>query len=447
MDETKQVILNNWQKQVWFDEHRYTTLRIGRRGGKTTFSSLKMADFVSTHPNSIVYYVAPTYIQAKNIMWEMLKQYIPLHWIKEKKEAELKLVLANGSRIELKGADSEPDRLRGVRIDYLICDEIAFFRNWLNVWENVLRPTLIDSKGKALFISTPMGYNHFYDLYMKAFNDNKNYDEEYSSYHFTSYDNNYLDPKEIDKARNELDDDTFQQEFMAEFKKYSGMVLPYFKRELHFIPPIEIQPSWSFYRGIDFGWVHPSACAFITVSPEGKAYVYDEIKQAGMTNPEFANLIKQKSVGRSFTQTWGDSAAASDIREMNNYGLPVIPVSKSSGNHGEDFTKYKVRKMNQKIKSNNFYVFNNCPQTLFEIENWQYKQVTEGNIIREIPAKINDDLMDATSYAIVNIPEYFEATMNQPENSIYSPPDWASSLPNWSGQKRDGYNSYLKKNR
>lgn len=447
MEESKQVVLNNWQAKVWFDEHRYTTLRIGRRGGKTTFSALKMADFVSKHENSTVYYVAPTYIQAKNIMWEMLKQYIPAHWIKEKKEAELKLLMVNGSKIELKGADTEPDRLRGVRIDYLIGDEVAFFRNWLNVWENVLRPTLIDSKGKALFISTPMGYNHFYDLYMKGIKEGKKYDTEYSSYHFTSYDNNYLDPKEIDKARAESDEDTFAQEYMAEFKKYSGMCLPYFKREEHFIAPIEIQNSWSFYRGMDFGWVHPSACPFVAVSPDGKVYVYDEIKQAGLFNPEFANLIKQKSVGRSFTQSWGDSAAASDIRELNNYGISIIPVSKTSSIKGEDFSKYKIRKLNEKIKAGKFFIFNNCPMMRDEVENWQYKQVTEGNVQKEVPAKINDDLIDALCYIIINLPEYYESSYVQPENSIYNTPDWANQLPSWSGANKNGYNTYLKKNR
>lgn len=412
----------------------------------TTFSALKMADFVSNHANSIVYYVAPTYIQAKNIMWEMLKQYVPKHWIVEKKEQELKIMLANGSRIELKGADSEPDRLRGVRIDYLICDEIAFFRNWLTVWNNVLRPTLMDSKGKGLFISTPNGYNHFYDLYMKSFLESKGYDVDYKSYKFTSYDNNYLPATEVDKARAESDEDTFAQEYMAEFKRYTGLVLKYFKREEHYINPIEIQNHWSFYRGIDFGWTHASACTFIAVNEEGKVYIYDEIKQSNLTNPEFANLIKQKSVGRGFTSTWADSQAASDIKEMNNFGIAAVGVNKSMG--GTDgFTKFKVRKLNEKIKAGKFFVFNNCPQTLFEIENWQYKQVTEGNVIREVPAKINDDLMDATAYAVINIPEYFEGSFTQPSNSIYSPPDWANKLPDWSGANRYGTNSYFKKNR
>jgi len=446
MEEVKKICLNNWQKKVWFDPHRYITLCIGRRGGKTTLSSLKIADFVSTHPNSVVYYIAPTYIQAKAIMWEMLRQYIPSHWIKQKKDAELKIEFMNGSRVELKGADTEPDRLRGVRIDFLICDEVAFFRNWSIVWENVLRPTLIDSKGRAIFISTPYGYNHFYNLYMKGV-DGKTENEEYSSYHFTSYDNNYLDSKEIDKARAESDEDTFAQEYLAEFKKYKGLVLKYFKREIHFIAPIEIQNSWGFYRGFDFGWVHPCAAAFLTVSNDGIIYIYDEIKQAGLTIPEFSNLVKQKSIGRSFTQSWGDSAAATDIREMNNYGISVIPVTKQSGNRNEDFTQHKVRKLNEKIKAGKFYVFNTCPATLNEIENWQYKEVTEGNIIRETPAKINDDLMDAISYPVINLPEYFEASLVQSESSNINIPDWAQNLPNWSGANHYVPNTYFKKNR
>lgn len=441
----KRVILNDWQSKVWKDNHRFIVLRIGRRGGKSYFSALKIISFVSRRPNAIVYYVAPTYSQAKNIMWEMLKQLIPPHWIEKAAESELKFYLKNKARIELKGADVDPDKLRGIRIDFLVCDEIAFFRNWDIVWDKVLRPTLIDSKGKAIFISSPNGYDHFYKLYMKSFAMKRGYDKDFSSYHFTSYDNNYIDKEEIDKAKAELDDDTFRQEFMAEFRRLSGAVLPYFKRETHVIDPLPLDPSWTYYRGIDFGWVHPSACVFVAISTDGVAYVIDEIKQARLVNPDFASLIKQRSAGRLISQSWGDSVAQSDIREMNNYGLIVSPVSKTSGSTSESFTKYKVRKLNEKLKNRKLFIFSNCSLLQNEIENWQYREVSKNGQLYEIPVKLNDDLIDALSYVIVSIPEYFEPSYVRPKEDE-SAPAWAQNIPSWSSQRKQDINSYLKRN-
>jgi hypothetical protein len=402
----------------------------------STISALKIAAFVQNHTNSIVYYVSPTYQQSKSIMWEMLKQYIPSHWIKSSKESELKLELTNGARIELKGADTEPDRLRGVRIDFLICDEVAYFKNWEVVWNNVLRPTLIDSKGSAIFISTPSGYNHFYKLYMNGFDEKMK--DEWSSYKFTSYDNEYLDRKEIDKARDDSDEDTFAQEYLGEFKKYTGMVFKYFSREKHFIPPVEFGDNWTYYRGIDFGWTNPSAVPFIAVSPDGKVYIYDLIYQSGLTTPDLALLIKQKSVGRGFNGTWGDSAQASDIAEIQKYGINVQAVSKSvskGGMENEDFVSYKIRKMNQLIKSNKLFIFNHLDKALFEIENYQYKEVRVGNEMKERPAKINDHFLDALSYVIINLPEYYEPSFVESSESKMETPAWAFNMPKWSGAR------------
>lgn len=437
VSETKEVNLSRWQGKVFVDQHRYITVDVGRRGGKSTLSALKIAQFAQSHQNNIIYYVAPTYAQAKSIMWEMLKEYIPSHWIKSSKESELKMELVNGTRIELKGADTEPDRLRGVRIDYLICDEVAFFKNWDTVWTNVLRPTLIDSKGSAIFISTPLGYNHFYDLYMNGFKEDMK--DEWTSYKFTSYDNEYLDPLEIDKARNEMDEDTFQQEFMAEFKKYTGLVFKYFSREKHYIAPIEFGNNWTFYRGIDFGWTNPSAVPFCAVSPDGKLYVYDLIYQAGLTTPELAVLIKQKSIGRGFTGSWADSAQSSDISELQKYGIHAQAVSKSvakSNGKSEDWVAYKVRKMNELIKADKLFIFNHLDMALFEMENYQYKEVRDGNSVKERPAKINDHFIDALSYIIVNLPQYFESSLVESEENRMETPAWAQTVPSWSGMRK-----------
>jgi predicted phage terminase large subunit-like protein len=89
------------------------------------------------------------------------------------------------------------------------------------VWEQIIRPALADQKGSALFIGTPFGRNHFYELFQYG---NEGKDEEFKSWHFTSFDNELLDPKEIEAARKSMSSFAFRQEFMASFEAASGSI-------------------------------------------------------------------------------------------------------------------------------------------------------------------------------------------------------------------------------
>ena len=103
--------------------------------------------------------------------------------------------------------------MRGVSLKFLVLDEYADMKP--DVFEQILRPALADQKGCAMFIGTPMGRNHFYDLYKYA---ELGDDETYKAWHFTSYDNPILDPNEIDTAKKSMSSYAFRQEFMASFE-------------------------------------------------------------------------------------------------------------------------------------------------------------------------------------------------------------------------------------
>lgn len=158
-----------------------------------------------------VFYVAPTQGQARDIMWTTLLE-IAHPVIKNSHINNLQITLINGTTISLKGAD-RPETMRGVSLKFLVMDEYADMKP--SVWEQILRPALADQKGDALFIGTPMGRNHFYDLYSYA---ELGDDESYKSWHFTSYDNPLLDPEEIDTAKKSMSSYAFRQEFMASFE-------------------------------------------------------------------------------------------------------------------------------------------------------------------------------------------------------------------------------------
>lgn len=205
------IQLLDWQKQVWADDTRFKIVAAGRRTGKSRLAAWMLIVNALQADKGHVFYVAPTQGQARDIMWQTLLELAhPVVTNAHINNLQIKLV--NGATISLKGAD-RPETMRGVSLKFLVMDEYADMKP--EVFEQILRPALADQKGAALFIGTPMGRNHFYDLYKYAELED---DESYASWHFTSYDNELLDPDEIDLAKKSMSSYAFRQEFMASFE-------------------------------------------------------------------------------------------------------------------------------------------------------------------------------------------------------------------------------------
>jgi len=205
------IQLLDWQKQVWADDTRFKIVAAGRRTGKSRLAAWMLIVNALQADKGHVFYVAPTQGQARDIMWQTLLELAhPVVTSSHINNLQIKLV--NGATISLKGAD-RPETMRGVSLKFLVMDEYADMKP--EVFEQILRPALADQKGAALFIGTPMGRNHFYDLYKYAELED---DESYSAWHFTSYDNELLDPDEIDLAKKSMSSYAFRQEFMASFE-------------------------------------------------------------------------------------------------------------------------------------------------------------------------------------------------------------------------------------
>ena len=205
------VSLLPWQQKVWNDPIRFQVIAAGRRTGKSRLAAWKLIIEGLTSTKGSVFYVAPTQGQARDIMWDMLLE-LGHSVIASSHVNNLQIKLVNGATIALKGAD-RPETMRGVSLKFLVMDEYADMKP--EVWEQILRPALADQKGSAMFIGTPMGRNHFYDLYQYACISE---DETFGGYHFTSYDNPLLDPNEIEAAKKSMSTFSFRQEFMASFE-------------------------------------------------------------------------------------------------------------------------------------------------------------------------------------------------------------------------------------
>lgn len=202
-----------WQEEVWQDPARFKVIVAGRRTGKTQYARYRLVVEALETPNCEVFYVAPTMNQARKLMWKELLEIT--HGLQSAKNPphvnNLEITLINGSVISLRGAD-RPDTMRGVKLKFVVLDEYADIKP--DVWETIIRPALADLKGDAVFIGTPKSKNHFYDLYKAA---GLGEDEAWKAWHFTSFDNPTIDPKEIEAAKKSMSSFAFQQEFMASF--------------------------------------------------------------------------------------------------------------------------------------------------------------------------------------------------------------------------------------
>jgi hypothetical protein len=268
---------------VTSDETRFRVVVAGRRFGKTHLALYDAFLRGVGKSNQRIWFVAPTYRQAKNIAWVVLKHIVfdEPRYLKKINEAELYIILYNGSRIELKGADNE-DSLRGVGLNHVVLDEFAFMKK--EAWTEVLRPALSDKKGSAMFIGTPDGFNYFYDLYQKGMSEEDNF----KSWYFKSIDSPFIDPLEIEAARKELDEKTFRQEYEASFEAASGRVYYTFDRK-------ENNSEERYTRQlpliltVDFN-VSPMSWLIIQ-EIRGETHVIDEIIRRNTNTEEMAKIV------------------------------------------------------------------------------------------------------------------------------------------------------------
>src|SRR5580692_2936254 len=199
------------QWTVFNCDSRFRILVAGRRFGKTYLALVELCRSAWA-PGRLVWYVAPTYKQAKRIVWNPLKQMTRPYWASRPNETDLRIELVSGGTICVKGADNY-DSLRGDGLDFLVLDEYASIAP--EAWTEVLRPALADRQGRALFIGTPQGFNHFHELVERAATL-----PDWKTFQFTTAEGGNVPAGELESAAQDLDERTFRQEFLASFETF-----------------------------------------------------------------------------------------------------------------------------------------------------------------------------------------------------------------------------------
>jgi PBSX family phage terminase large subunit len=381
------MVLHPIQKIIAKDTHRYRVLCLGRRTGKTFLSVVEMIGQAVANKDGLVSYVAPTYKQARDIAWQELKKETRGYAIKIN-EARLEIIIPNHyggeSMIDLRGWESI-ESLRGQKRHFLVLDEVAMYRNfWVN-WQEVLRPLLTDYKGGCMFASTPKGYNHFYDLYnLEQTNEN------FKSFHYTSYNNPYIDANEIEEARKDMTVDRFAQEYLADFRKAEGLVYPEFSRDIHVVDDDKIPQFKEIICGVDFGYTNPSAILKIGVDFDNNYWIVDEWYKTQQTKEQL--IVALGTMNPNYV--YPDPEDAEGVAKLQEAGFNVMPVNKNKIEG--------INKVRECIKQGRLRVKRGCINFLEEIESYHYPDDNGNGNLKEEPVKEKDHLQDSLKYCLYN---------------------------------------------
>ena len=265
-----------WQQDVYKSDVRFKVIAAGRRCGKSRLAATALIiEALKCPPGSAVLYVSPTMGQSRQIIWDLLLD-LGREVITSSHVNNLDITMINGARIYVRGAD-RPDTLRGVSLTFAVLDEVADIKP--EAWEQVIRASLSDKKGRAMFIGTPKGRNWFYDLFKLGQAED---DTDWKSWHFTTKDNPLIDPTEIESAKKTLSSFAFKQEYLASFDNAGSNI---FREE--WIKYGEEPSSGSYFIAVDLAGfeevakqaanakkrLDESAIAIVKVTEDGKWFV------------------------------------------------------------------------------------------------------------------------------------------------------------------------------
>ena len=234
-------------------------------------------------------YIAPYRSQAKSVAWDYLKHFAaPV--LKSSNEAELTVELVTGAKVRLFGADNA-DAMRGLGFSGVFMDEYGDFRP--SVWGNVIRPTLSDKQGWAVFAGTPKGKNQFWQIYDQASRSNG----EWFCLKLTASESGLLPATELNAARAQISEDQYLQEYECSFE--ASILGAYYGTDLRQaeedgrITDVPYDPHLPVHTAWDLGYRDDTAIWWYQVV-RNEIHLIDFFAISGANIEEIAKIIKEK---------------------------------------------------------------------------------------------------------------------------------------------------------
>lgn len=372
------------QKEVLDAQERFQIACCGRRWGKTKIAA-KKALTVCREPGKVVWWIAPSYKNTRRGYREVLRQIPPGVLVKAAPTAtsnELILQFPNDTRMEFYSAENE-DALAGEGVDYVVVDEAALIRD--SVWDQLIRPTLMDKNGAAFLISTPRGHNYFYKLWKRG----QDKMEGYASWHHPTADNPFIPASEIEEARETLPQAIYEQEILAQFVSNAASVfrqLPEATREL---APIE--PGDHVFLGIDLAKRYDFTVLTGSRLRDRMPCYHERFNDVSwpMQRQRIHMAIEKIEAAGGTVTVLMDTTGVGDVvfDDLEAEGLDIIPITFSN-----KWKQMAVMLLSADLERGNAFIL---PQQHNEFQAYAYTITSAGRFVYSAPGGGHDDEVSA----------------------------------------------------
>jgi hypothetical protein len=362
---------------------RFNVAACGTKFGKSMGCSIWLAKEVWETPNTYARWIAPIYRQAE-IGYDLLTRMLPYEYAKTN-DTELKIELMNGSVIDFKSGE-HPESLEGFAVDRFVLDEAAKMRQ--EVWDSH-RTTLTATLGKGWIISTPLGRNWFYDMYLRG---QDTLDKDFKSFRFVTEDNPYVTKEEIETARRTMPQDAFRQYYLAEFLEDSAGV---FRKISQCIEGDfeEAKPNHNYCIGVDLAKYQDYTVLFVIDELTRHIVYFDRFSQVdwSLQKQRIYDLAHRYNKARVLVDSTGvGDPIYEDLRKLgiNVYGYKFTSVSKQQ----------LVERLITSIE-NKTITFPRIPELIGELESFEYEIGQSGHIKYSAPEGMHDDCVISLALA------------------------------------------------
>lgn len=390
------------------DPHRFRVVVAHRRFGKTTLAINELIKYAFQNPGRY-WYVAPTYKQAKSVAWKEFMKYIPAEAIVSTNKADLTIELISGSEIALKGVENK-DKLRGAGLQGVVMDEVQEMSR--DDFEKVIQPMLLDTKGWAIFIGTPKGRNYFHELYRRG-----GQKEHWSSHHFDAYTTGIYPKEDIDELKENLPENIFREEYLAEFLDGEGTVFRNVKECTK--PQDEIyedpRPEGFYQLGVDLARLHDFTV--ITVVDRNLTVRYFErFQQKDWELQKLKILLISERYNRARividATTMGDPVA----QDLQRSGGLVEPIRFNKLNKNQ-----MIQNLQIKFEQNQLTIPDDL-ELLKELEAYTYDTTSNGIVRYNAPAGYHDDTVISLALAIHQLLPSSSFSYRPRRQTLFAPP-------------------------